>query len=272
MITKIKLGRFIAPSLLLFPFLQSLYICPFPLPWIVCNECPVFSCLFNTKTTPIRRFLLVNFLVSGVLAGKAFCSWACPYGALQELGSTFVEKPRGINSLHRDLKIFKIFIGLVTFLIAFSLAFPILLGYRPQLIKLSFILDPIYVVGVTLTSVFLTIPWLFWLLRLFIFTFFLGLSIFLRRSWCKICPLGIILGPCNKVSLIELRFNADKCNRCNRCLLVCQMGLDPTQNGLRSVDCIKCLDCVHACEESAIEVKPIYLKRTTNKDWGKQVE
>ncbi|MFQ6125041.1 MAG: 4Fe-4S binding protein [Candidatus Heimdallarchaeota archaeon] len=253
--SKQKLGRFIAPSILLFPFLQSLYLCPFPLPWIVCGECPIFSCLMNPKTTPIRRILLVNFLVSGLLVGKAFCSWTCPYGALQEIGSTCARKLEGINPLRKDLRIIKVFFGFFAFLIAYGLAYPILLGFFSPLFDLSFILDPIYIVGVTLTSTILTVPWIFWVLRVFTFTFFLGLSIFMRRSWCKICPLGTILGPFNKVSLIGLRVNRDKCEGHKRCSLVCQMDLEPLRNGLKSVDCIRCLDCAHACGPSAIEVK-----------------
>ena len=267
--TKTKLGRFFAPSILLFPFLQSLFLCPFPLPWIACRECPVFSCLMNPKTTPIRRILLINFLVSGLLAGRAFCSWACPYGALQEIGSTFSRKPVGINPLHRDLRIIKVFFGLFTFLIAFSLAYPIILGLLPQLFGLSFLLDPIYIIGFTLTSTILTVPWIFGLLRVVIFTFFLGLSFFLRRSWCKICPLGSVMGPFNKVSQIELKFYPDKCDGCKRCSSVCQMDLEPTQNGLRSIDCIQCLDCIHACGKSAIAVKSRFFNNSPNKDWRK---
>lgn len=254
--TKTKLGRFIAPSILLFPFLQSIYVCPFPLPWVVCNECPVFSCLMNPKTTPIRRVLLANFLFSGLLVGRAFCSWACPYGALQETGSMFVTKPGGVNPLRRGLRIVKVFLALFTFLTAFSLAYPILLGFLPQLLDLSFILNPIYVVGVTLNSFILTVPWIVGPIRGFIFAFFLSLSVFWRRTWCKICPLGTVISLFNKVSLVELKVNRDKCNGCNRCSSVCQMGLEPTSDGLRSIDCIKCLDCVQECEAFAIKVKP----------------
>ncbi len=268
--TKTKLGRFIVPSILLFPFLQSLYLCPFPLPWIACRECPVFSCLMNPSTTPIRRILLVNFLVSGFLAGRAFCSWACPYGALQEIGSTFSRKSVGINPLRRDLRIIKVFFGLFTLLIAFSLAYPLILGFRPQLIGLSVILDPIYKIGITLISTFLSVPWIFGLLRVGIFTFFLGLSLFFRRSWCKICPIGSIMGPFNKVSQIELQFNPDKCDGCKWCSSVCQMDLEPTQNSLRSIDCIQCLDCIHACGKSAIAVKSRFFNNILNKDWRKK--
>jgi len=258
--TKTKLGRFIAPSILLFPFLQSLYICPFPIPWIVCNECPIFPCLMNPKTTPIRRVLLVNFLVSGLLVGRAFCSWACPFGALQETGSIFAGKRGGIYPLRRGLRIAKVFLVLFTFLAAFSLAYPILLGFLPQLLDISFILNPIYVVGVALNSSILKVPWIVGFLRAFIFTFSLGLSIFCRRTWCKICPLGTVISPFNKLGLIGLKVTRDKCDGCDRCSSVCQMSLEPQRNGLRSVDCIRCLDCVQECGASAIEVRSKFLK------------
>ena len=258
--TKLKLGRFVAPGVLFFPFLQSLYVCPFPLPWVVCNECPVFSCLMNPKTTPLRRVLLANFLVSGFLVGRAFCSWACPFGALQEMCSTFAGKLGGINPLRGDLRTVRVFLALLTFLAAFSLAYPILMGFLPQLLGLSFVLNPIYAVGVALNSFLLTVPWVIGLLRVFIFTLFLGLSMLWKRTWCKVCPLGAVISLFNKVSLVRLRVNRDKCDWCNKCFSACQMNLKPQCNGLSSVDCIMCLDCVQECEASAIEVKPRILK------------
>jgi polyferredoxin len=83
----------------------------------------------------------------------------------------------------------------------------------------------------------------------------LGLSIFWRRTWCKVCPLGTIISLFNKVSWVKLKVNRDKCDGCDRCSSVCQMSLDPQRNGLRSIDCIKCLDCDQECETFAIKVK-----------------
>jgi polyferredoxin len=216
----------------------------------------------NPKTTSLRRVLLINFLVSGLLVGRAFCSWACPFGALQEIGSMFTIKLSRTNSPRRSLRIIKVFLVLFTFLIAFCPAYPILLSFLPQLLALSFILNSIYAISFTLNSLILTIPWIIGFLKAFIFIFFLGLSIFLRRTWCKICPLGTIISFFNKISLIKLKVNKDKCNECNRCSLICQMSLEPQYNGLRSIDCIRCLDCIYECEARAfiIEVKFKILK------------
>jgi len=258
--SRTKLGKFIFPGVLLFPFLQSLYICPFPLPWIACNECPIFSCLMNPKTTPIRKLLLVNFVVSGFLVGRIFCSWTCPFGMLQEASSTFFGKFRRVNSLGKGLKVIKVFLVLLTFLVAFGLAYPILLSFLPWLSNLPFMTNLVYATSFALNSFILTVPWLTGLLRTFIFVSALSLAILYRRIWCKICPLGTVISIFNKLSLIKLKVNPEKCSECSRCSANCQMKLKPQLNGLNSVDCIRCLDCLLDCESSAIEVKPRFLK------------
>ncbi|MEM2875396.1 MAG: hypothetical protein QXL67_00355, partial [Candidatus Bathyarchaeia archaeon] len=67
---KTKFIRFSIPVLLFFPFIQSFLLCPYPIPWMLCEECFVFSCFMNPKTTHLRKFLLINFLVSGMVVGR----------------------------------------------------------------------------------------------------------------------------------------------------------------------------------------------------------
>lgn len=251
---RIRLARFVVPSILLLPFLQSLSICPFPLPWIVCSECPVFSCLMNPRTTPIRRMLLAGLLASGLLVGRAFCSWACPFGALQEIASTFFGRRGGVNPRGLRLRAAKIFALLVAFFIAFGLAYPILLGFLPKLLCQS-VLDQVYTLSVTLNSFIASAPSIIGSLRAFTFASFLGLCVFLRRTWCKVCPLGTSISLFNKLALIGLKVDRNRCDCCSRCSSVCQMSLKPQQEGLSSIDCVRCLGCYEECSRSAIGIK-----------------
>ena len=248
-------SRFVAPALLLFPFLQSLYVCPFPLPWVVCSECPVFYCVMNPKTSPLRSFLLVSLPVTGLLFGRAFCSWGCPYGALQETSSLIGEKLGVCRPLRNKLTLFKVTLFIFTFLVAFSLAYPILLGFLPQTLPSLSLLESIYIVSVTLHSFILKFPWLVPSLKVLLFISFLWLSIFLSRGWCKVCPLGLLISIFNKTCLIVLRVDRKLCRECDCCSQVCQMGLYPLRDGLGSIDCIKCLSCVWECGSSAIKLK-----------------
>lgn len=245
-----RFTRFVAPSILFIPFAQSLISCPFPIPWVLCEECTVFSCLMNPKTTPVRRLLLINFLVSGLLVGRAFCSWVCPYGAVQELFST---SGRGMN--------FKPSRGLLNAvrILLFFLTFSASLALYNSVMRGAFLLPPlladlIFKVGITLLTVIPAgFPTLIQL-RLFLFIAFLVVVFIVRRGWCRVCPLGSLISPFNKVSLYRLVLNEAKCNDCGLCLDLCQIGLNPKKGGLDSIDCIKCLGCVKGCGRSAITV------------------
>ena len=254
---KTKIVRFSVPTLLFLPFIQSLIICPFPIPWILCDECVVFSCFMNSKTTSLRRFLLINFLVSGLLVGRNFCSWVCPYGALQEL-SSILNRRRVFNPLKKSVQVIKISILSLTFLVAFTLFYPSISNFR---FFLSFLMDNLYIVAAAFTSFVIAAPWLVIFLRFILFTFFLILASFWRRTWCKICPLGTLLSLFNKVSLFKLEINRAKCVDCDLCSSVCQMDLKPTAGGLESIECIKCLDCIQECRSTAITINP---RKTTN--------
>ena len=247
-----KFARFVAPSILFIPFAQSLISCPFPIPWILCEECTVFSCLMNPKTTPVRRLLLINFFVSGLSVGRAFCSWICPYGAVQELLSIL---GRGMN--------FKPSRGLINAvrILLFFLTFSASLTLYYSVMQRTFPLPPLladlmFKVGATLLTVIPTgFPALIQL-RLFLFITLLVVVFIVRRGWCRVCPLGSLISPFNKVSIYKLDFDEAKCNDCGLCSDLCQMGLDPKKGGLDSIDCIKCLDCVKACGRSAITIAP----------------
>ncbi|MCD6529944.1 4Fe-4S binding protein [Candidatus Bathyarchaeota archaeon] len=242
-----RFTRFVAPSILFIPFVQSLITCPFPIPWVLCEECTVFSCLMNPKTTPIRRLLLINFPVSGLLVGRSFCSWVCPYGAVQEsssilgLGMNFKPSRRLVNAVR-----------IILLFLAFSASFTLYHSITKETLLPPLLADLVSVVGIGLLTVIPTgFPGIVQL-RLLLFTALSAATFIVRRSWCRVCPLGSIVSLFNKFSLYRLSLNKTKCDGCGLCSDVCQMGLDPEKGGLDSIDCIKCLDCVERCGRSAI--------------------
>ena len=89
--------------------------------------------------------------------------------------------------------------------------------------------------------------------------FFLILAASLRvtRLWCRaICPLGALLGAVSRFSIFGLHKDAEKCNRCNRCLLHCQGGDDPIGGApWRKSECLACMNCVDACPEHALSFR-----------------
>jgi Pyruvate/2-oxoacid:ferredoxin oxidoreductase delta subunit len=91
-------------------------------------------------------------------------------------------------------------------------------------------------------------------------------AFFFRRSWCRICPLGGLIGLFNRfppfkwISGVRLNKKEEKCKKCGICKRVC-----PTQSkdvyerksgDVASAGCIWCLRCVEMCPyEDCLEFK-----------------
>ena len=59
---------------------------------------------------------------------------------------------------------------------------------------------------------------------------------------CCCARLGAIYGLCNRVSVLVLRFRADRCNDCDLCRLLCNYrGLGERRG--KETNCLRCLDC-----------------------------
>ena len=80
-------------------------------------------------------------------------------------------------------------------------------------------------------------------------------SVFIYRPFCKyICPLGAFYGLFQKLSLIRMRVDEEKCVDCGICAGVCGMGVDPRRTP-NSNECIRCRVCIGACPKHAISLR-----------------
>jgi polyferredoxin len=78
------------------------------------------------------------------------------------------------------------------------------------------------------------------------------------RGWCRyICPLGALMAPFNKVSVLWVHVNHDKCIECLACEKTCPMKIK-VLNMYRDPECILCGKCISICPTSAIQYKVIY--------------
>ena len=72
------------------------------------------------------------------------------------------------------------------------------------------------------------------------------------RPFCKwICPLGAVYALFNRVSLLQMKVDADKCVGCGKCESVCKMDVDVRKHP-NHAECIRCGACVKACPTEAI--------------------
>jgi len=73
-----------------------------------------------------------------------------------------------------------------------------------------------------------------------------------RRLWCRVCPMGMVLGVFNRGALFRLVKEPQKCNRCGVCADVCPMDIDAVRSEMQrkdvsTFDCVLCMRCVEKC-------------------------
>jgi polyferredoxin len=200
-----------------------------------------------------------SFIVFGLMflaslfVGRLWCGWACPTGALQELGQPINNKRTPGGKFHWiKWFIWVPWIGLIVVL-AISVG-----GYRS--------VNPLYQVetGVTMA---LPLdgggpPW-FMVYYVIIALFFAVAVIFGRRAGCHtICWMApfMIIGRWLRNRLrwpaLHLVAEPDKCSNCQTCTRSCPMSLDV--NGMvqkaemENSECILCGNCVDGCTKEAI--------------------
>ena len=95
------------------------------------------------------------------------------------------------------------------------------------------------------------IGWLFaW--KLTILAILLLLALMISRPFCRyFCPLGVLYGLMNKVSLYRLELDESLCIRCGKCEAACELNI-PVLTQQNSMECIRCGDCKNACPTGAL--------------------
>lgn len=203
--------------------------------------------------------LLLGLIVVGLtlLVGRAWCSWICPLGILQDCASI---KPkdrsdRGARLRNRYRSVYHVKYGvLIAFLVlaGFGVTQTGLLDPIALLLRstVSSILPLINHAGVRLDPASrLTWGGVFIGLLLVVI---LVLPRFLPRTFCRVlCPLGALLGVLAKVSIFRIWRDEDKCIHCGACQRACQGACDP-HTKLRVSECTLCFNCMAVCPEGAI--------------------
>ncbi len=208
------------------------------------------------KTTNLLNFAVMSGVLGvSIVAGRAFCGWMCPLGAVQE-GLAKLARRLGGEKRHirgkpaagrlpiaiplwadRPLRWAKyLILSLVLAASAFAV-YPPLHDICPVRAVFSFRLE----------------TGLLWsVLGVFLVTSFL-----VERSWCKyLCPLGATLAIFNKISPVRIVNNTSHCNNCGRCDVECSMGIQSVPENLRDAECIRCLECLETCaRDESLELR-----------------
>jgi polyferredoxin len=206
--------------------------------------------------TTLGAFLLVMlpFLVTGIIFGRGFCGWICPFGGLPEAMATGKRERWQLNFLKEKattsggfhypklkawVKDARFGILLALILLSVFLAFPVVCIVCPAL-WLSFM--PVFWIVAVLTVVFaIVLPFMT-----------------KRRWWCHICPIGATISILDNISFFRVRIDKEKCIKCMKCTQECHMfAMEPAAvegKGAPDFDCIRCGRCIEVCPTEAIDI------------------
>ncbi len=217
----------------LFPGLHC-YACP-----LAITVCPIglMQNLIVFGTPPY--FWLGTIVAYGLLAGRGFCGWFCPFGTLNDLLS------------FRKVRILKSF-SYTKFAVLVGTAF-----------AAWYFADTVFCKLCPAASIEASIPYLLlgvakvnrpFLIHMGTLVGTLVGMVLISRFWCRyLCPMGGLLALFNRVSFLHLRLDPERCAGCLACAPSCPMGLDP-HNDHDDHNCIKCGECVEACKMGALSL------------------
>lgn len=239
---------------------KSKYVC---VPGLNCYSCPgaIGSCplgalqaVMGSMKYQISLYIMGLVMLFGTIFGRFICGYLCPFGLYQDLLFKIKTKKYSLPKVLRYVKYFV----LIVFVILIPTVFTSQVGIGdPGFCKY------ICPSGTLMGAIPLLIknPSLRQALGL-LFTWKMGIlliisisAVFVHRSFCRVlCPLGLIYGLFNKVSLLKYEINEDLCTSCGVCKSICTLDLDPVED-VNHIECIRCGECKGICPSHAIERK-----------------
>lgn len=239
------------------------------LPGLNCYSCPgaIGACplgslqnALSESKTKVSTYVLGIILLYGIILGRTVCGFLCPVGLIQELLYKIKSPKLKKNKVTRILSYFK-----YVLLVVLVIALPLMYALKDNNIPLPAFCKYICPAG-TLEGAILLLSnpnnndffamlgslftWKFTLLVVFLVA-----SVFIFRFFCRFfCPLGAIYGLFNKLSILGVKVDKNKCNSCQACINHCKMDVKEVGDH----ECIQCGECRNVCHCNAISWKTIH--------------
>ncbi len=216
--------------------------------------CPLGSLQVALGSLPraIPYYVLGFLLLFGALFGRVICSFACPFGLIQELLYKIPTKKHKKSQFTRALSGLKYGI-LAGFVFALPLYFLAVNGVAsPAFCKYvcpAGILEGAFPLMIADGSLFDMAGLLFIFKVLILAAVFIS-AVFVYRSFCRfLCPLGAIYSFFNRVAVFGIRVDEKKCIHCDRCVRACKMDVRKVNDR----ECIRCGECRDVCPTGALD-------------------
>jgi len=245
----LQIAAFAISNLGFLRILKTGFVCPF----LYCHGCPFAS--FGCPIGVLQNFIIdgqfpffaIGSLgVYGTILGRTFCGWACPFGSLHDMLSPKNHRREVKTRNHWYVKYAILFLTLV-------LAW--------------FASDTVFCKLCPSGSLFAAIPFRliqtgfgefgsFFYIHMYTLALTVFLALMISRFWCRyLCPLGAMAGAFNKIGMLTIHWDEQKCSRCNACLDICVMGITKIEDIGTSTECVLCGRCVEECPEKALGFK-----------------
>ncbi len=231
---------------------MNCYSCPGAL-----GACPIgaMQSLFDARRRKFA-FSVVGYLAAlGLLVGRFICGWLCLFGLIQELLYKIplpkLKVPKKIDRVLRYLKYAVLLI--LVFLLPFfwrselGVGEPFFCKYLCPVGTLEGGVPLVLLQEQLKSAAGFLFRWKFALMALVLLS-----SVYIHRPFCKyLCPLGAFYALFQKVSVLRLKLDGEKCVSCGKCEKTCPMGVAVTRDP-NSAECIRCGACVRACPAGAL--------------------
>lgn len=202
--------------------------------------------ILPTATNPHSVAVMVGlWLAFTLVLGKAWCSYACFFGGIEE---GFAALPRRIRIRKIDARLRLVPWALLMVVAVLSAA----------------LFEPVYcrwLCPFKAVTEFMAVTSVETAIQMAIFvSLFAGLVVVLplltkKRTQCGFfCPFGAFQSLFNKINLFEIRFNREKCVDCTLCRTACPtmaLSAESIREGKTLLNCMKCGACVDSCKKDA---------------------
>jgi ferredoxin len=202
--------------------------------------------ILPTATNPHSVAVMIGlWLALTLVLGKAWCSYACFFGGIEE-GFAALPKHIRIRKIDPRLRLVPWALLIAVAVLSAALFEPV---YCMWLCPFKAVTEFPAVTGVKTA------------IQMGIFVaLFVGLVVVLpfltkKRTQCGFfCPFGAFQSLFNKINLFEIRFDRTKCVDCTLCQTACPtmaLSAESIREGKTLLNCMKCGACVDSCKKHA---------------------